>query len=195
MSDSPLIVPFKKEIVRKMIHSSGSIFLLFGEVHKTLSITLLTVFVLIYFLSQYLEKKSGKGIFILAALTHSLERKKDQIDFAPPLLALGILFSLAFFPFKVAICGILQICIGDSIACLMGRRYGKSRIFYSPEKTWVGSFSFFLTAFLIQLPFISPTHSLLIALIGTFLESLPIEAFDNFVVPIGVAVFYRQFLS
>ncbi len=195
MSDSQSIAPFKKEIFRKLIHSSGALFLLLGESHKTVSIFLLGFFVLIYFLSQYLEKKSGKGILILATLTHSLERKKDKVDFAPPLLALGIIFSLAFFPFNIAICGILQICIGDSIACLMGKKFGKSRIFYSPEKTWLGSFCFFLTAFLVQLPFISLGDSLLTALIGALLESLPIEALDNFVVPIGVAVFYRQFLS
>lgn len=195
MSDSQFIVPFKKEIFRKLIHSSGVLFLLPGEVYKTFSMILLGFFILIYFLSQYLEKKSGKGILILAALTHLLERKKDQIDPAPPLLALGILFSLAFFPFQVATCGILQICIGDSIACLMGKKFGKSRIFYSPEKTWLGSFFFFLATFLIQLPFISPIHSLIIAFIGTFLESLPMKALDNFVVPIGVAIFYQRFLS
>ncbi len=125
------------------------------------------------------------GLPLMGDLTEFLKRE-EKIDLGPPLLGIGILISLLFFKYQIAACAVLQVCVADSTACLSGKYFGKKNVFYSPQKTYLGCFVFFLTAFLIQLPFTSALHSLILAAFGMILESLPFGAWDNFLIPIGI---------
>lgn len=181
---------FKREFIRKSFHLFGLVFLFFARDYKALSLFILFSLILIYFASLLLERAMGHGLPGISHLTHFLKRG-EVIDFAPPFLATGILLTLFFFKFEIATCAILQICVGDVFACLVGKKWGKRKIFYSSHKTYLGSFVFFVTVFLIQLPFVPPTTSLLLAAVGTIIESLPLKAADNLTVPLGVALFFQ----
>ncbi len=186
-------MPFKKELFRKLLHLPGLFFLFLSKEHFLLSVFLLTLLIFLYFASWFLEhSKKAHGIFAVSHLTRFFKRS-TSFDWGPPALALGILLSLLLFDYHVAALGILQVCIADGVASLAGKKWGRTKIFYSKNKSYLGSFCFFVAAFFIQLPFIPLPFSLLLALWGTFLESLPNKGFDNLMVPVGVGL-VAQFL-
>lgn len=194
---------YKKELARKSLHLPGLFFLYLGKDHRTVSISLLGILIVLYLLSFLIEKQKGQGLPFIATLTHLLKRNGGKarsldlglknLDLGPPCLALGILISLLFLPFYSAACVVWQICLADAVASLAGKGWGKTKIFYSPKKTYLGSLCFFLTAFLIQLPYVPPQTSLLLSLLGTALESLPFGDFDNLLIPFSLIVFYRVY--
>lgn len=178
---------FKKEVLRKSLHLPGVLFILSATYFYWSSLLILSFLVLTYFLSYHLQKTRGKGLPVFGKLTQFLKRD-EELDLGPPLLGIGILFSLLFFKSQIATCAILQVCVADTAACLSGKYFGKRNVFYSPQKTYLGCFIFFLTAFFIQLPWISPLHSFILAVFGMFLESLPFGAWDNFLIPVGISL-------
>ena len=182
-----------EEILRKTLHLPGLAFLALAYYSKTASISLLASLILLYFVSWSLMRWKGVGIPLISHLTERLKRE-GAIDLGPPLLALGILLTLLFFDLRSAACGILQVCVADGAAAVVGKKWGVEKIFYSPKKSYWGALAFFVFAFLIQLPMISWKHSVLLALVGTFLESLPFGAFDNLLIPVGVGLIAFRFL-
>ena len=109
-----------------------------------------------------------------------------------PLYSPSEFYSPFFFDLPSAACGILQVCVADGAASVVGKM-GNRKIFYSPKKSYWGAVAFFALAFLIQLPLISWKTSLILALAGTFLESLPFGAFDNLLIPVGVGFLAFRF--
>ncbi len=181
---------FKKEILRKSLHLPGLFFLFFSRENYLLSIFLLTFLIGIYFMAVLLEREGRAGLPMISFLIKRLKRDRG-LDLGPPFLALGLIVTLLFFNFPAAACGFLQVCVSDGAAAVAGKYWGGAKIFYSPEKTYVGTIVFFLTAFAIQLFFLPFWPALLIALFGSLLESLPFGAFDNFLIPLGSALFYH----
>ncbi len=177
---------FKKEVLRKSLHVPGVLFLLCSYYYYWPTLFALLLLIVLYFISLYLHETKGNGLPLMDTLTQFLKRE-EKIDLGPPLLGMGIFLVLLFFKSNIAACAILQVCIADTGACLVGKYFGKKKVFYSLKKTYLGCFVFFLTAFLVQLPFIDPLHSLALALLGMLLESLPFGAWDNFLIPLGVA--------
>lgn len=184
---------FKKEVLRKALHLPGVIFILTAYYHYWATLLVLSFLVVTYFISYYLQKSKGKGLPVFGSLTQFLKRD-EELDLGPPLLGAGILFSLLFFKFSIAACAILQVCVADTTACLSGKYFNKAKVFYSPHKTYLGCAVFFITAVLIQLPFISFPQALILGLAGMLLESLPFAAWDNFLIPVGVC-FLAQFIG
>src|SRR5262245_30747075 len=176
-----------EEILRKSLHLPGLFFLFLAYYSRALSICLLAFLIALYFLSWSLQRWKGVGIPLISHLTERLKREV-AIDLGPPLLALGILFALLFFDLRSAACGILQVCVADGAASVVGKKWGAEKIFYSPKKSYWGTLAFFVLAFLIQLPLIPWKSSLILSLAGTFLESLPFGAFDNLLIPVGVGL-------
>lgn len=93
-----------------------------------------------------------------------------------------------------AVWGILAF--GDGFSNILGRRFGHRKLPWNPQKSWVGSFSFFISgsfiAFLlitwlnVHIPILPFNHRLQLAIIPAFLcaivESLPWKLDDNFTV-------------
>ncbi len=178
---------FKKEVLRKSLHTPGVLFLLLSSYYYWTSLFILLLLIVSYFISIYLHEKRGIGLPYMDELTQFLKRE-EKVDLGPPLLGFGIFIVLLFFKFNIATCAVLQVCVADTTACLSGKFFGEKKVFYSPQKTYLGCFVFFLTALLIQLPFISFQHSLILAFAGMLLESLPFGAWDNFLIPLGIAL-------
>src|SRR4030095_3635093 len=164
------------------------LFLLGAREYPRLCIALLFLLVAAYLISWGLAKRGGRGLPVFGFFTRAFERD-GFLDLGPVFLALGIALCLLYFDPTVAAFGILQICVSDGAASLAGMALGKRRIAYSPKKTYAGSLAFFLSAFFAQLPFASPALSVVSAGVGTLLESLPLGAWDNLIVPVGVSLF------
>lgn len=95
----------------------------------------------------------------------------------------------AFFELKIAVVAITTLLIGDAFAALIGRRFGKTKIY--KDKSLEGGLAFFVFSFfgLISLFPVLPIQLLLLAaLMGAILELIEIPYLnDNLVIPLGIS--------
>lgn len=102
-----------------------------------------------------------------------------------------ILFSalllILFFAKEIAALAMVYIVVGDIAGALIGRKFGKHRLF---DKTWEGSLAFFLACFLAAffVPGISFPAKLAGAAVAAFVEVLPLKLDDNLTVPLSTAL-------
>ena len=101
---------------------------------------------------------------------------------------IGIFFPILLVPLNVA-CSILMIfTIGDSMATLIGKSYGKHRI---GNKSVEGSMAFMLFGSFGALIFLfaDPILALKLTICGVLLELFPLVD-DNFLIPFGLTILY-----
>ena len=94
------------------------------------------------------------------------------------------------FPKAIAIPSLLIMSISDSVAALIGQKYGEIKLF---NKTLEGSIAFFLSSILIivLLPDIMLIPALIGAIVSTIIESSNfLDINDNLSVPLSFAVIY-----
>jgi dolichol kinase len=108
---------------------------------------------------------------------------------APLTLALGVLVSLWCMPPAVGMACILIAAIADSVAAVVGERWGRVPWRYNPLKSVEGSAAFFVTAVACAAVYLPLTGALTVAAVATALESLPLQDWDNFVTPVGTGIF------
>jgi dolichol kinase len=105
--------------------------------------------------------------------------------------ALGTLFTVGLLrdcP-GAAIAVILMLAIGDSLATIVGGRYGRRRLPWNCRKTVVGSAAFMAGA-MCSLIVVSSAITILIAALATLIESLPVKADDNITVPVAASLLF-----
>ena len=92
------------------------------------------------------------------------------------------------FPRQVASLSLLYLLVGDVAAALIGRKFGKQRIW---GKSLEGSLAFLAAAILVSfwVPGIPAPSKLLAALGATIVEALPIPFDDNMTVPLAAGCF------
>lgn len=107
------------------------------------------------------------------------------------------LIAAVLFGLPYAILGLLVLSVGDAFSTIIGKKWGKSKIFWCPDKSWVG-FAAFVVSTLIagiiflkyfpQFAIINPAILVvLMALAGALIETIPLVD-DNSTIPIGVAL-------
>lgn len=143
--------------------------------------------IVINLILEYFRIK-GKNFFY-TDLAQNIQRKKEKIILA------GIYYSSAvviisffvyfdFVSFVSYVCGLLIFGICDGTSTIFGTLFGKHKLFYNKEKSYEGSFAFFIFAIIIAFAFFrSPEKAFLIALFSAFVEGLP-KVNDNFTLPI-----------
>ena len=97
-------------------------------------------------------------------------------------------FVLLFFDKYVCITSILIMSYSDTAAAIIGKMYGKTKIF---KKTLEGSLAFFITSLiiiLVMIPEVNLGLGLVAILAATIVESLPISVDDNLSVPLIIAL-------
>ncbi|MBF0491498.1 MAG: hypothetical protein HQM15_01800 [Deltaproteobacteria bacterium] len=180
---------FKKEFFRKLLHLPALFFLLLGNFYLKTSVVLLLLLLLIYSAEYLMRRIFQKETPFLTDLITRL-RRSPQFDFGPFFLALSLILLLLFLPMISALCGTLLIVVSDAAAAWAGLSFGTHKIFYSQKKSYVGSFTFFVSAFLCLIFLIGFYPALALSLFGCLLESLPVGQLDNLLVPLGVALFH-----
>jgi len=97
---------------------------------------------------------------------------------------IGSTLTVALFPKEIAVISLIYMCIGDTVAGLVGRKYGKMKFY---DKTIEGSLAglivCLLSGYLVQLslPLIVVFSG---AFAAMFIELLPISIDDNISVPL-----------
>ncbi|MCS7123106.1 MAG: SEC59/DGK1/VTE5 family protein [Candidatus Aenigmarchaeota archaeon] len=176
---------------RKLIHLSSISIILFELFFGKELLAILIIFVsFLYFVSEVCRIKNVK-FPIFQLITKNCSNKKSLNSFiSQPLhFALGILISLLLFPKQAFYAGITALIIGDCMAGIVGRNFGRIKIFYNRKKTLEGSLAFFVSTFLF-LSFITNFHlALIVALFGALIESIFVK-YENLIIPLAVGSFY-----
>jgi phytol kinase len=143
----------------------------------------------------------GLGLIKDPAAVQSMSRTGDRREILRGPLFYGIIFVLiTLFYWKdhpAGIVALMLMCGGDGLADILGRRFGRVRLPWSPGKSWAGSFGMLvggwtfavgvLAAFVAAGVFPGPLSAYLlpvtiIALAGAAVESLPFAEIDNITV-------------
>ena len=106
---------------------------------------------------------------------------------------IGSCITIALFPKAVAILALIFMSIGDTVAGLVGKKFGKHKI---GLKSWEGFISGLVFCLVIAVLYNHlPTHvSIIGALSAMIFETLPIPLDDNFKIPIGSGGIMMMFL-
>jgi dolichol kinase len=132
----------------------------------------------------------GITVPLISAITAAAARKRDENTFVlgPVTLAVGIIITALFFEPEPARIGILGFALGDGLASLMGKCYGKTPIPFVRGKTCVGSLTCFAAVFISTYAVTKNAGvSLINAFTGMALEILPLKDYDNLLLPVALA--------
>ena len=105
--------------------------------------------------------------------------------------ALGILFALGLLrsEYAAAIASIMILALGDGFATYVGTIYGRHKLPWNNRKTIEGSIGFAAGAMcaLLVLPL---TITIIVVLLATIVETLPIRLNDNITLPVVSSLIY-----
>ena len=179
------------EVLRKSVHLVSILIILiyefFGKeaILWVLMLFLVTVLVLDYF---RLEHDMRIPFFYTMYRKDEADRLGGHIFFT-----LGAISSIALFSKEIAYASILMATFGDLAAALIGKFYGKRRVFqklFKNDKSIEGSASEFVIDFLIGLLIIgNPIVSMVMAVLATLTETVTNKIDDNLVVPVFAGFF------
>lgn len=176
------------EVVRKSIHLSSALTVVFAERWYMLTITSITGISLLYCLSEFF-RMHGKSLWCIANITRYASRARDKGKFVlgPLTLAGGVLAALLLFPMHTAKIAVFALAFGDGLASLIGKRFGKIRLVFFNDKTVAGSLTCFGAVFLSAL---AVSHdwgkSLILGIAGAGIEMLPLKDYDNLLIPVAI---------
>jgi dolichol kinase len=184
---------FLFELLRKSVHLVSILIVLiyefFGKeaVLWVLMIFLVTVLFLDYF---RLEHNMRIPFFYTMYRENEANRLGGHIYFS-----LGAIAAISLFSKEIAYAAVLMTTFGDTAAALIGKFYGKRRIFqkiFKNDKSVEGSASEFIIDFLIGLLILgNPLVSLVMTFIATLTETAVNKIDDNLVLPI-LSGFFEQ---
>lgn len=177
----------KGEIWRKILHMGIIIFLPIAAISKGVLALIVMGLVLLYLAYESYTQEGGSIPIVSEGIRRAKRLGEQKIARSPFLMFAGVLVTVFLFPLKPAAAGILQLAFADMAAALVGLMWGKRKIPYSPKKSWEGFLAYALISFSLMLLFFSFWESLLLAIAGAFIESLPYKDWDNFLIPVSVA--------
>ncbi|XP_066334795.1 probable phytol kinase 2, chloroplastic [Miscanthus floridulus] len=157
----------------------------------------------------------GLGLMKDEGVLNSMTRHGDRRELlkGPLYYACAITLTTIVFwrtsPISIAV--ICNLCAGDGVADIFGRRFGRVKLPHNPEKSYAGSIAMFLAGFIASVlfmcyfsifGFVEKSWTMVaafgvISLVAAVVESLPISTRldDNLTVPVasmlfGALVFY-----
>ena len=184
-----------KEIVRKAIHLCAAFVPLCLWLAYTPTLVALAACLAGYCAAEALRIK-GVTVPVVSSVTAAAARKRDANAFVlgPVTLAAGIIITAAAFDPVSARVGILSLALGDGIASLAGKCFGKTRIPFTRGKTCAGSLACWTAVFAAAFAVTgSARAAFFTACAGMALEILPLKDLDNLLLPVALAAL-NQFL-
>ena len=181
------ILSFKQELLRKAIHACNSIIafsLFFLDQNDVLLIVAIgTILIVVFdFLRIYTKQVQRIYNFLFKEVTRDFESHRLT---GASYVMIGALIVLSIFESRICIPALLIMSFSDSAAAIIGKKYGKTKIF---NKTLEGSLAFLLTSFVIVIFFIPDidfTFSIIAIIASTIVELMPKSNLDdNLLIPI-----------
>lgn len=187
------------ELRRKSIHLSGLIlpiiYLFFEKPTMLIFIGTLTGIALTVELMKWLSRRFSDLFFqIFASLLRTHERKGAMTGATYYLLSMFL--CIFFFAKTLAIVCIFFMILGDLVAALVGKKWGRTKLL--GKKSLEGSAACFVVCAVIALVTLNPVIAIIGALVATIVELIPFPIDDNLTVPLvsGTAMhFLTQILN
>ena len=186
----PKILPYRQEVYRKIIHisSSGIAFLLwyFGkDVMLPFIVTIAIIFPIVDYSKKYIPfiKKIYFSLFVF--VTRLYEHRELS---GASWVFMGAGFTTCIFNEEVAVIALLVMSLSDSVAAIIGIKYGSTKLF---NKSLEGSLAFFITTYLIICIFTPATiiMGIIVAGVTTIIELFSYYKLnDNILIPIATAL-------
>ncbi len=144
------------------------------------------------------EDARGFEETVIWGVLRNFVRQRDK----EPLLAtfwslFSALLAAAVFGFKFAILGLLVLSIGDAFSTIIGKKWGRAKIFWCKDRSYVGFVAFAISTLIAAIIFLKyfpqfavlspPTLVVAMALSGALIETIP-GVDDNSTIPFGVAL-------
>ena len=192
-------INYRDEVVRKLIHlCSLSIPIIYYFVSKTTAIIILSIvsFVaLVIDISRYFSPIAGKlfySIFGFLLREHELDIRKKNLNGATYVL-ISALLCVVIFPKILFITAFSILIISDSVAALIGRKYGRHKFL---SKSLEGTLAFFVSAIIVVLftpkvegLFFEYLIGIIAAAFGAIVENISFGfADDNISVPLSIGL-------
>jgi dolichol kinase len=177
------------ETKRQLIHMSGAalpFYVLYVGLGRSVATFLFLVVAGLIISYGY---KKGVRFPVISKIVDTTERE-GVIEEFPGRGALSFFFGslLVLILFgsniNIACASIIILALGDSFSTLAGKRYGRHKIFYNPEKSFEGSIGGFVPAFIGAMIFVPPEVALFGAFMGMNVESLSLRIDDNISIPL-----------
>jgi dolichol kinase len=190
-------IQYKDELFRKLIHlfslSIPIVYYFIPTETAAIILGILAAAALIIDLGRYLHPETGKifyKMFGLLLREHELDHKKKNLNGATYVL-ISALISVLIFPKVIFISAFSILIISDSLAALIGRKFGKRKFL---SKSFEGTLTFFVSACIVI--FFTPKvggffEEYLIGFIGAFVgaivENISFKLVDdNLSIPLSV---------
>ena len=180
----------KLELIRKAIHFLIALSPVMAIISLSFTLGALVLGILTFICFEYLRLK-WISVPVVSSLTVMASRARDQGRFVlgPVTLGLGALLSLSFFPIEIASLAIYALAFGDGFAGLVGKAFGQIRPAFLFGKSLEGSLACFFAVFIASWRL---SHNLPLSLAAAFtataVEALPLEDFDNVILPLAVGL-------
>jgi dolichol kinase len=173
----------QREIPRQLIHASGILFILLENFLALPYLILLSLTAaLIGELIFQIDKKHY--IFLFSKILRDCRRDSLERGFIYFFLGLTLTFSLFGFNLAIANAAIIILVLGDALSTIIGTNFGKNKLPFHYDKSWQGTITFLIVAFLgawTQVPLMA---ALMGALAGAITEAYsPID--DNLTIPLA----------
>jgi dolichol kinase len=192
-------IHYRDELVRKLIHlCSLSIPIIYYFIPRLTGIIILSVFTFLAVLldlARYLSPQIGKifyKIFGFMLRKHELDTRKKNLNGATYVF-ISALLSIIIFPKVIFITAFTILIISDSLAALVGRKYGRNKFLF---KSLEGTLTFFISAIIVVLftPKIEGYLTeyiigFIAAAVGAIVENVSFGlADDNLSIPISIGL-------
>ena len=190
-------IDYKDELVRKLIHLfSLSIPIIYYFIPKSSAAIILgslAAFAFTLDLGRYLSPQIGKVFYKLFGFLlrrHELDSDKKNLNGATYVL-LSAIFGVLVFPKIIFITGFLILIIGDTMAALIGRKFGKHKFLF---KSFEGTLAFLISSSIVILftPKVGYFYEeyiigFVVAFVGAIIENVSSKYVDdNFSIPFAV---------
>ena len=180
----------KSEILRKLLHLSSSIiplsyfFILKDQGLMIMILLFLTTISLLIEYFRYNYRGRLRNIF-QKYLLEILRTKEIEGQFTGATwMLIGFTFTVFLFEFEIAVLALLFLCIGDSVAAIVGTAFPIGKIW---NKSLLGSFAGIILCAIFGIIInnsLSPNLIIFGAISAMFVELIPSRINDNFSIPI-----------
>jgi phytol kinase len=188
---------FILELLRKSVHLVSILIVLIYEfLGKEAVLWVLMLFLVTVLALDYLRIEHN----IRIPLFYIMYRKTEADRFGGHIFfALGAISVISLFSREIAYAAILMTTFGDLSAALIGKFYGKRRVFqkiFKNDKSIEGSASEFIIDFLIGMLIVGNLIvSLVMAFFATLMETAVNKIDDNLIVPVFSGFFGQVTLA